>query len=564
MFDSIEQVLSVIMPSTATKHGSKVNLDDIVNISEDEFKRQIAIWIDERGVSKALQSKLRADLFEHFNRTNLGRQIALKHHQNAHRLMLSPLLLALNTLVAEFLYSEDCHFSLSVFATEVPFRNALPDFESAAQSVFRFSDPELNAIFEAIKCSKSQHESIVRKLYVDKDEMAMATNTSLLYCIFRGLIDARSNGKATSTTNLSRDTHLSASHQSPAAAASAPGLNAAATADNRQAHQSPPCSTCNKNDPDKLQINTRYFKYLNRYLDILSDRVHEMSESLARIGQRTASAAQPTTTSNSQQLEQSIKSSINKMQEHLADMSKSKKKHKKLQDIINSVEKLSTNLEKCSDNMHNLYVATKTAASNGQSHRIIKPTDDTISPNPLPSADAQDYSIWLHDMKTSVNGKRFIARMETSLQKTLDREKDHLQKLFDEKMENYRVLIKLHYKQKYSTMQANAPKEPVPRDPSTAGRLNANSNSTPVKPIASILKDAMQQSALSETEKQMVHAKRNEKERHVENIVATAKYTQFILFICLFFPFISTKLPLTLSGAHQSNNLLSNFITGND
>lgn len=63
-------------------------------------------------------------------------------------MMLSPLVLALNTLVAEFLYAQNCHYSLSVFASEVPYKNTLPEFEK--RDKFRFNRSELNEIFTAI------------------------------------------------------------------------------------------------------------------------------------------------------------------------------------------------------------------------------------------------------------------------------------------------------------------------------------------------------------------------------------------------------------------------------
>lgn len=510
------------MPASAPEVDSKINLDDIVNLSEDEFKRQIAIWIEERGISKALQSKLRADLFDHFNRTNLGRRIALKHHQNAHRLILSPLLLALNTLVAEFLYSEDCHFSLSVFATEVPFRNTLPDFESSPRTIFRFTETELTAIFEAIKCVPTHKESDIRRFYMDKDEIASATNTSLLYCIFRGLVDMRHEGNATAPTILA---DINRRDPNDATVRRPSGLNATASDDNRDKRQSntPQCSKCYKINPDNLQINARYFKYLNRYLDILSDRVNEMSESLARIHttNRPLTTAANRASSNSQHLEHGIKVNINKMQEHLADLSKSKKKQKKLQDVINSVEKLSSNLEKCSDNLHNLLLVTNAATTNGtKMQQFAEKSSDTISTNPQKAISAPtEYSIWLREMKMSENGKKFIARMETSLQKTLDREKEYLNKLFDEKMENYRILVKLHYKQKYSALNVTAASNVVPQDSSNEAQLGKTSNA---KPMTSILKDTLQQSALND-EKQLVHLKRCEKQRHVENIVTTSK-----------------------------------------
>lgn len=61
-------------------------------------------------------------------------------------MVLSPLVLVINTLVAEFLYAQNCHFSLSVFSSEVPYKNVLPDFEKINK--FRFDSVELDDIMK--------------------------------------------------------------------------------------------------------------------------------------------------------------------------------------------------------------------------------------------------------------------------------------------------------------------------------------------------------------------------------------------------------------------------------
>lgn len=53
----------------------QINLDDIKNITEDEFKQQLLNWIETNCVAKTMQSKLRKDLIDTFNRTNLGNRV---------------------------------------------------------------------------------------------------------------------------------------------------------------------------------------------------------------------------------------------------------------------------------------------------------------------------------------------------------------------------------------------------------------------------------------------------------------------------------------------------------
>lgn len=496
-------------PPTKT---NEVDLNEIVNISEAEFKQQITNWIEDHGVSKALQSKLRADLFEQFNKTNLGRQIALKH-QNANRLVFSPLLLVLNTLVAEFLYSEDCHFSLSVFATEVPFKNTIPDFEGRAKSneLFRFTKIEMTEMIEALQIKHADIQMRLKKLYTNENEFTAAANTSLLYCIFKAIHDLKleNNLIAADVKELSPENLT----------------NSSGVTKNQREHKNEKnqlitdCPNCNKSNSEKFQINSRYFKYLNRYLDILSDRIHEMSESLAR---RHSKKSQSKTVGDSVHLENSIQTSISKMQEQLADLSKSKKKHKNLQDIINSIERLSSGLEKCSGNFESLMSLTHMTAKELKAQKDMpgceKDTETYI----------QDYSTWLHKMRASENGKKFIARLESSLQRTLEKEKEVMKKSFDDKMENYRLLIKMHYKQKYSGAGGRSDDAQKPLSSHQSHRKmsknveNGKQTLDAIPSSTTVLKNILNTTLQTEEGKQLqIH--RELKERHVDSIVESAK-----------------------------------------
>lgn len=52
---------------------TNLNINDISNMSEEEFKKQLLQWVERNDVSSSLQSKLRKDLFESFNSTSLGK-----------------------------------------------------------------------------------------------------------------------------------------------------------------------------------------------------------------------------------------------------------------------------------------------------------------------------------------------------------------------------------------------------------------------------------------------------------------------------------------------------------
>uniref|UniRef100_A0A182TS37 LisH domain-containing protein n=1 Tax=Anopheles melas TaxID=34690 RepID=A0A182TS37_9DIPT len=98
-------------------------------------------------------------------------------------IVLSPLVLVLNTLVAEFLYTQNCHFSLSIFTNEVPFKNTLPDFTRSAK--FRLNRTELGEIFEALGIE--HYDGLVEKY--DKFGTGQGSR-SLLYIVFKTILAA--------------------------------------------------------------------------------------------------------------------------------------------------------------------------------------------------------------------------------------------------------------------------------------------------------------------------------------------------------------------------------------
>jgi len=52
----------------------KIDLNKINSIPKEEFKKQMLNWIEDRDLSKILQSKLRKDLFDNFNKTAIGKK----------------------------------------------------------------------------------------------------------------------------------------------------------------------------------------------------------------------------------------------------------------------------------------------------------------------------------------------------------------------------------------------------------------------------------------------------------------------------------------------------------
>lgn len=474
--------------------SEKINLKDIVDISEDEFKRQISAWIDERGISRKLQSKLRADLFDQFNKTKLGRQMT-EQHQQAHRIVLSPLILVLNTLVAEFLYAEDCHFTLSVFTNEVPYKNTLPNFEATPSGqLFQFTQFELNDIFEAIGISK-QNEQIVREFYMNNSEEML--NKSLLYCIIKALVIQIDSGRSDKMDRKSKKPREKKREKVKPSTSSAiiPSTSSQSENPSPQSGRKSTTYESRYHRNDNLQINSRYFKYLNRYLDFLSDRINDMSKSLAdkRSGKKLARQTESSTQ------EESLKKDLRKIIENINKLTKSQHKSKRFQDVLNSIERLSASVEKCNGKLEYLLKAMHSQKKN------VETTENNTTDNKVDRFSGMDYTSWLKELKTSEHGRKFIDRLEVSLQKTMEKERENLEKLYEEKTNNYRMLIRLHYKQKYDTNKGEQ----------ESGERTEKDNSSPVDKYTP-----------DDTEKLLAEtlaARALEKEQHVDHIVQSAK-----------------------------------------
>lgn len=486
---------------TGTELDERVNLTEIADISEDEFRQQISTWIDEHGLSRKLQSKLRADLFEQFNRTKLGRQMT-ETHQLAHRIVLSPLILVLNTLVAEFLYIEDCHFTVSVFANEVPYKNTLPNFEMApSRELFRFSKSELNDIFEAIGISK-HNEHLVRDFYMNVDGISSGQemlHKSLLYCILKTLISE------SGATNGGEHVKLKEKPKAETKIVKPSTSNAVAGSTSSQQSGNPSLSSNKKSisietphtKRNSLRISSRYFKCLNRYLEILSNRINDMSKSLSEKHAGHTFHKERHADSSSQ--EESLRKDLRKIIANINKLTKNQHKSKRFQDVLNGIERLSASVEKCSAKLEDLLTAVDVQSK--KTEVVLQP--EKKSAEKIDPYNNMDYGDWLKGLKTSVHGRKFIDRLEISLQKMLEKERENLEKLYEEKTNNYRMLIRLHYKQKYESNKSET------AEPMEKGETSPSDKITPDN-TEKLLAESLAARAL-------------EKEQQVNHIVQSAK-----------------------------------------
>lgn len=101
--------------------------------------------------------------------------------------------MALPTLVAEFLHSQNCHFTLSVFCSEMPHRHTLPKFENRPE--FRFRTDELQQVLGAVLGGGGQEvppdaefKQLVEGHYL---EDLSGQTQSLLMALMRSLVEIR-------------------------------------------------------------------------------------------------------------------------------------------------------------------------------------------------------------------------------------------------------------------------------------------------------------------------------------------------------------------------------------
>ncbi|XP_033171371.1 uncharacterized protein LOC117148199 [Drosophila mauritiana] len=180
--------------SDARAERLRQQLEELAAMSEHEFEVKFRQWLDQEGIAREMHSHLRVELIHCFNSTALGQLLskaAGAQMAHSHALLLSPLSMVLHTLVAEFLHSQNCHFTLSVFCSETPHRSKLPDFRSRPE--FRFQTEELQKVVAAILGEKEAlADPEFGKLAEAHYEEDLAGQTQcLLMALMRTLVEIR-------------------------------------------------------------------------------------------------------------------------------------------------------------------------------------------------------------------------------------------------------------------------------------------------------------------------------------------------------------------------------------
>ncbi|KAH8336097.1 hypothetical protein KR074_002139 [Drosophila pseudoananassae] len=172
----------------------RTQLEDLSQLSEQDFELGFRKWLDQEGIAREMHSHLRVELINCFNNTALGQLLnkaAGLQMAQSHALLLSPLALSLHTLVAEFLHSHNCHFTLSVFCSEMPHRQALPNFEN--RPAFTFKTAELEAVMTAVMGGQDMPADLELNRLVEAhySENLAGQTQSLLMALMRSLVEVR-------------------------------------------------------------------------------------------------------------------------------------------------------------------------------------------------------------------------------------------------------------------------------------------------------------------------------------------------------------------------------------
>lgn len=122
--------------------SDKVNLNKIKTIPPEEFKEILHSWMDQKEITQQLQKKLRKQLVTDFQKTELSKRLDAEKQKN----LFNSKDFVIDTLQAEHLYSQNNHFTLSVFFTETRHPTLLPNFEK--EDSFKFEKGEIHELVE--------------------------------------------------------------------------------------------------------------------------------------------------------------------------------------------------------------------------------------------------------------------------------------------------------------------------------------------------------------------------------------------------------------------------------
>ncbi|CAH0560245.1 unnamed protein product [Brassicogethes aeneus] len=156
-------------------------------ISSEELQKTLHSWFKDKGLLKNLRCHLRLQMIEILRNTAVGKNLVKQPFKTATLAQQ-----AINLIIAEYLIRNNCHYSLSMFTTEVSLNGVLPQclFDSSNMyQNWQFTQENLINILELNGVSKhSQQCEQILSLYY-----SCGGNTSLLNALIRALCDISNN-----------------------------------------------------------------------------------------------------------------------------------------------------------------------------------------------------------------------------------------------------------------------------------------------------------------------------------------------------------------------------------
>uniref|UniRef100_A0A182JSK3 cysteine--tRNA ligase n=1 Tax=Anopheles christyi TaxID=43041 RepID=A0A182JSK3_9DIPT len=354
------------MPDSSRTFG------DIDDIDGAELRTQLKHWIEEEGIETNIQLQMKKKLIEKMSRTALGKKIALKL-QTQQGIVLSPLVLVLNTLVAEFLYTQNCHFSLSIFTNEVPFKNTLPDFTRSSK--FRLNRAELGEIFEAL--GMEHYDGLVEKYEKFCTDQG---SRSLLYIVFKTVLSAVKTQEA-KLRHLKRLDKRKTSAQ----------------------------TLLKKLKVEQLHKNVE--KLLHR-VKAVGKAIVELEKSQQQTVQGDANVEQRTNVEEKTNPDDDEQPSA-----------------RSLRLCSESVSKLVERLETCTKMFEQLIEAVRQQRTDDGPETVEHEdaVDDVGEPSDKPKEKRKTYTEFLRELKTTEHGKKYVAKLQKQVAKLLDKEKHQIE-----------------------------------------------------------------------------------------------------------------------------------------
>lgn len=147
----------------------------------------------------------------------------------------------------------------------------------------------------------------------------------------------------------------------------------------------------------------------NKYLKILVSRIAKVSVILSELKRKRMELNKP---------HRHVKSP------HRHQQRRSRREDSQIQDLAKKIEKLTNRL----------------TANGGKEFPVVCGGG---------GSSAKSYRDWIKELKESRHGQRMIRKIERIIVNSLNKEQAAMQKNFDEKLETQKMILKLHYKQKF-------------------------------------------------------------------------------------------------------------------